>query len=159
MFRFGVGVKDSPNFKISISSWVSCTFDTFKILVDCGFVVSGSSGSFLVITVNLAVSIRCVFSTYFNKLPISFEYCSSKCVSFNLLNCSFQLFTFLASSSSLTLHLVKEDEAKNVNDWKRKPNKNANLENICKELVHTLNTIIQNKGRSAYIKKSIRFSN
>ena len=68
---------------------------------------------------------------------------------FNLLNCSFQLFTFLASSSSLTLHLVKEDEAKNINNWKRKPNKNANLENNCKEFVHTLKTIIHNKGRSA----------
>ena len=65
MFRFGVGVKDSPNFKISISSWVSCTFDTFKILVDFGFVVSGSSGSFFLITVNLAVSVRCGFFDIF----------------------------------------------------------------------------------------------
>ena len=30
-FFFGVGVKDSPSFKISISSWVNGTFDKFKI--------------------------------------------------------------------------------------------------------------------------------
>ena len=32
MFCFGVGVKDSPSFKISISSWVSGTFDKFRNL-------------------------------------------------------------------------------------------------------------------------------
>ena len=42
MFCFGVGVKDSPSFKISISSWVSGTFDKFKIFVNCGCVVGGS---------------------------------------------------------------------------------------------------------------------
>ena len=31
MFCFGVGVKDSINFKISILYWVSGTFDKFKI--------------------------------------------------------------------------------------------------------------------------------
>ena len=31
MFCFGVGVKDSTNFKISILYWVSGTFDKFKI--------------------------------------------------------------------------------------------------------------------------------
>ena len=41
MFCFGVGVKDSPDFKISVSSWVSSTFDKFKI-VDCGYVTGGS---------------------------------------------------------------------------------------------------------------------
>ena len=44
MFCFGVGVKDSPNFKISVSSWVSGTFDKFKI-VDCGYLIGGSCDS------------------------------------------------------------------------------------------------------------------
>ena len=59
MFCFGAGVKDSPSFKISISSWVSGTFDKFNIFVDCGCVIGGScdSRSFLVITVNLTVFI------------------------------------------------------------------------------------------------------
>ena len=33
MFCFSVGVKNSPNFKISISSWVSGTFDIVAIIV------------------------------------------------------------------------------------------------------------------------------
>ena len=45
MFCFDVGVKDSPSFKISISSWVSGTFDKFKIFVDCGWVIDGSCDS------------------------------------------------------------------------------------------------------------------
>ena len=45
MFCFGVGVRDSPIFKISISSWVSGTFDKFKILVDCGCMIGGSCDS------------------------------------------------------------------------------------------------------------------
>ena len=45
MFCFGVGVRGSPNFKISISSWVSGTFDKFKIFVDCGCVIGGSCDS------------------------------------------------------------------------------------------------------------------
>ena len=45
MFCFGIGVKGSPNFKISISSWVSCTFDKFKIFMDCRCVIGGSCES------------------------------------------------------------------------------------------------------------------
>ena len=45
MFCLGVGVKDSPNFKISISSWVSGTFDKFKIFVYCSCVIGGSCDS------------------------------------------------------------------------------------------------------------------
>ena len=39
MFCLGVGVKDSPSFKISISSCVSGSFDKFKIFVDYGCVI------------------------------------------------------------------------------------------------------------------------
>ena len=42
LFCFGVGVKDSPNFKISISSWASGTIDEFKIFLDCGCVIGNS---------------------------------------------------------------------------------------------------------------------
>ena len=45
MLCFGVGVKDSPSFKISVSSWVSGTFDKFKIFVDCGCAIDGSCDS------------------------------------------------------------------------------------------------------------------
>ena len=56
MFCFGVGVKDSPNLKISISSSVSGRFDIFKIFVDCDYVIVGSCNSrFQVTTVNLTV--------------------------------------------------------------------------------------------------------
>ena len=45
MFCFGVGVKDSPSFKISISSQVGGTFDKFNIFMDCGCVIGGSCDS------------------------------------------------------------------------------------------------------------------
>ena len=45
MFCFGVGVKDTVSFKIYVSSWVSGTFDKFKIFVDCGRMIGGSSDS------------------------------------------------------------------------------------------------------------------
>ena len=45
MFCFGVRVKDSPNFKIYILCWVSGTFGKFKIFVDYGCVIGGSSDS------------------------------------------------------------------------------------------------------------------
>ena len=34
MFYFGVGLKDSPSFKISISSWASGAFDRKHTLLD-----------------------------------------------------------------------------------------------------------------------------
>ena len=43
MFCFGVGVKDTVSFKISVSSWVSGTFD--KIFVDFGRMIGGSYDS------------------------------------------------------------------------------------------------------------------
>ena len=45
MFCFGIGVKDSPSFKISISSWVSGTFNKFEIFVDCSCLMVGSCDS------------------------------------------------------------------------------------------------------------------
>ena len=45
MFCFGVGVKDSFSFKMPISSWVSGTFDKFKIFMDCGCLIGGSCSS------------------------------------------------------------------------------------------------------------------
>ena len=42
MFCFGVGVKDSPSFKIPFSSWVNGTFDEFKIFADCVCMIGGS---------------------------------------------------------------------------------------------------------------------
>ena len=45
MFCLGVWVKDSPSFKISLSSWVSGTFDKFNIFVDCGCVIDVSCDS------------------------------------------------------------------------------------------------------------------
>ena len=46
MFCLGVGVKDSPSFKISISSWLSGTFIKFKVFVDSDCVISRSCDSF-----------------------------------------------------------------------------------------------------------------
>ena len=53
MFCLGVGVKDSPSFKISISPCVSGSFDKSKTFVDCSCVIGRSWDSrFLVITVH-----------------------------------------------------------------------------------------------------------
>ena len=45
MFCFGVGVKDSPNSKISFSSWMSGTLDKLKTFMDCGCVIRDSCDS------------------------------------------------------------------------------------------------------------------
>ena len=45
MFCFGVVVKESPNFKISFSSWMSGTLDKFKTFMDCDCVISDSCDS------------------------------------------------------------------------------------------------------------------
>ena len=107
MFCVGVGVKESPGFKISFSSWENGTFDKFKIFVDCGCVIGASCDSrFLVMGFNWKIwSLVVGFPTYLNKLLILFEPCSSECVSFNLSKCLFQLFAVLVSSSlTLLLH-------------------------------------------------------
>ena len=105
MLCFGVGVKDGPSFKISISCWMNGTFDKFKSSwIAVAWLVVVAIVLFLVIMVNLTVFISSGFSAYFNKLPISFESCSSECVSLYLLKFLFQLFTFLVLSS-LTLLL------------------------------------------------------
>ena len=45
MFYFSIRVKDSPSFKITISSLMSGACDKFKFFVDCGCVTGSSCNS------------------------------------------------------------------------------------------------------------------
>ena len=65
MLCFGVGVKDSPSFKISISSWVTDTFDKFKIFEDCRCAIGGSCDSQGFFSVNLTFFTSCGFFSIF----------------------------------------------------------------------------------------------